>query len=254
MKSVLLIAAGLLASFAVRSQDTIYIGGEEDRKAAKIVEKTVNCPEFSRIRIEIPCDVSIRQGNKQSVKLVIDENLFSKMQIEVNDKTLGLKYDGGFAKRRYYFLSGIRKRAKIEITVKSLEKAQVSEAASLTLEPSGILALKHIKASGASSVGGATKTDNIEIEVSGASKINLSLKADALSADLSGASSIKLSGEAKRQSYRLRGASKADAAKLAGSEVTVHAEGVSRLRTGTPVKSAHLSGVSKILSADETMD
>jgi hypothetical protein len=250
MKTVLLIAAGLFSFYAVRSQDTIYIGRDDDRKEEKTVEKIVNCPEFSRIRIEIPCDVSIRRGDKQSVKFVIDENLFSKLQIEVNDKTLGLKYEGGFAKRRYYFMSGLRKRAKIYITVKSLEKAQLSEAASLTLEPGG-LALKDLKVSGASSVNGATETGNIELEVSGASKINLRLKASVLNADLSGASSITLSGEAKQQSYRLRGASKADVAKLAGKEVTVNAEGASRLRTGTPVKSANLSGASKILSADD---
>ena len=239
-----------LVGYTVRSQDTIYIDRDADKTVEKIVEKVVQCPEFSRIRIAVPCDVSVRRGDKQSVKFVVDENLFSKMQIDVNDKTLELKYDGGFAKRRYYFFTGLRKRAKVYVTVKSLEKVHVSEAASLTLEP-GKLAVNDIKVSGASSVNGATETDNIELEVSGASKINLRVKANVLNVDLSGASSVKLTGEAKRQSYRLRGASKADAAELVGKDVTVKGEGASRLITGTPVKSANLSGASKILSADD---
>jgi hypothetical protein len=227
MKNILIII-GLSACFAI-----FAFSGDDNA-----VEKTMEIPEFTQLEIKLPCEVSVRQHDKQSLRIVTDEETFSKINTNVTDGILRISIDK-------WLYSIRRNRIKVYVATKSLEKIRIASAASLTLEKN-TFALKNISLSGASSVRGETKTDALELHVSGASKSRLDIKADVLNVNLSGASSMFLSGHVAKQYINVSGASKIDASALKGGSVDIKGGGASKITVGTPISHISVSGATQV--------
>ncbi|MEC7753102.1 MULTISPECIES: head GIN domain-containing protein [unclassified Roseivirga] len=195
---------------------------------------------FNALSVSSAFEVEISVGNQESLEIEAEDRFIDDIVTEVRGGTLIIKIQDSRETRR------MRQSPKAYLTVKSLERINVSGA--VTLKTRDVL-----------------KGKKLDLELSGASVLNIEMQVEALYLEASGACVINLEGEAREQVIKTSGATVYRAYDLesvnadirvsgAGSahvyatgRLEVHASGASsvRYRGGASV-SADSSGASSI--------
>jgi len=205
------------------------------RGSKKIVKKTFNYIDFTKIDASNTFSVKLTQGKEYKVELSCNENILEFVDITQSGKTLNMKLEGSHS------FSNIS--VKVNITVPTIEK---------------------IKASGASKIKMRDfKIDHLKIDLSGASSLKGSVKiTNLLEVEASGASTIKLKGKVKNADFDISGASTLNAKDLIINEkLTIDASGASSCKItsrgtlemeSSGASSIDYYGTAKVIKSDES--
>jgi len=160
--------------------------GMDTGEASKVQDHEKNYPvkAFHSLDISIACELYLRQGDEESLRIEADRDIFNKIQVDVRDSVLYLESD----KERNYKDWDV----EVYLTVKSLKSIDVGGAVKLRTN-------------------GTIEGDKLELDISGAADLDMRIKMDKLLADFSGAVNAELEGEAKYVVMDMSGASNVEA-------------------------------------------
>jgi len=149
------------------------------RGNGNVVTKERQAPYFEGVKVSTGIDVYLSQGERESVKVMADENLHEYIVTEVKNGILHVYFDN--------------------ISIRDAEMKRVY----VTLRD-----VKSLKTSSAGDIIGETpiKCDDISLASSSAGDIKLELFAKAVDVNISSSGSINLSGEADRLTANLSSA------------------------------------------------
>jgi len=164
-----------------------------------VIIKETAVEDFNSINCDGIQDVTIKQAEKTSVKVELDEDLQNNISFTVKNETLEIN------------CKNIEKTTKfnIYVTCKDIKKIKTSGAASLKSD-------------------GIIKSEKLSLTSNGASDINLNIDVNSLEVNVSDAANIKLSGKAKSNEVSVGGAGNLKASDLETEKATINVSGVGK--------------------------
>jgi hypothetical protein len=144
-----------------------------------VVTETRPVNDFDAVSFEAFGELTIAQGEAESLTIEAEDNVLSHIRAEVRGGTLHIGFDNVFA-------INPTRPVRFKLVVKRLTRLELSGAGSVTAT--------------------GLETDQLEVSLSGAGSLKLeNLTADAVNYDLSGAGSVEASGKASRLDAHLAG-------------------------------------------------
>jgi hypothetical protein len=190
--AALIILGSLVSCVQAQFRKTVY--GNE-----KVVREERQAGSFDAIKVSTGIDVYLRQGNREEITVVADENLQEYILTEIQGNVLNV-----------YTEANIRdaKEKKVYVTMKDIRSVKACSAGDVIGESS-------------------IKTDEIEIDASSAGDIKLDLRAEKISVDISSSGDVTLSGDAERLEADLSSAGdfKASELRVKDADVSVSSAG-----------------------------
>jgi hypothetical protein len=157
-------------------------GGGAVRGSANLVTEARDLSEITSITIRYPSEITIKQGDVQSVEITADDNLLRQLSTQVRSGELVLEN----SERSWSKRVNPSESVKVTITVNDLKQIDFDSAGKVVVEQ--------------------LSTDRLELNLSGASDITLSnLALRNLTVDLSGAGSIRADGSVEELNLKLDG-------------------------------------------------
>ena len=159
---------------------------------------------FTRVGIDGPGRLLIRQGQSEGLKITTDDNILERIKTKVEDDELRISYD----RSTFTTLARIRPTDEIrfELTVKSLDAIEVDGTADVELD--------------------ALQGDRLEIQVDGLGDATLlGLDLDELDVAINGASTFDVAGRVDLQTVDIDGAATYRAASLNSREAEIEIDG-----------------------------
>ncbi len=160
-------------------------------------------PSFSKISLRISGNLYLKQGEKQSVKIVAKESTLEDIITEVKDRTLNIRFPSNFVFKKY-------DPGKIDIYV------TVPEVDGLSISGSGDILAENIN------------TRILDLAVSGSGDIKIGeLSSERISGSISGSGNVRIEkgGVADELSVSISGSGGFDAAEYEADDVTVRISG-----------------------------
>ncbi len=143
------------------------------RGSGHVISESRQAADFNAISIDFPVELTIQQGQTQSITVEAEDNLMPQLATRVSGSTLIIEDTEHSISKRV----NPTKPVRIDLTVKDLSRVDFPSAG--TLRASGL------------------KTEDLHISISGAGSVMLTdLNASSLNVDLSGAGSITADGKA----------------------------------------------------------
>jgi RNA polymerase sigma factor (sigma-70 family) len=177
---------------------------EADKKivgSGKLETKMFDVADFSAVGASAAFNLEVTRGDKYSVSVTADDNLFEVIKVEKKDAALQVSMTD---------ITEVETKnpMRVVIAMPSLKSVDMSGACNCTLK------------------GFETKGEFVA-KLSGASSISGSIKAESVKLDLSGASKVQLEGSAKNGTVRCSGASSAKLKDFNLDSANVHLSGAS---------------------------
>ncbi len=204
--------------------------------------ETRESAEFQSISIDYPADITIRQGDSESVTIEAEDNLLPQLAANVRNGTLYFEN----TERNWQDRVNPAKTVLVTITVVELNKVQFPTAGKMLIE--------------------GLQTDSLTISVSGAGDVTLTeLEAGELEFNLSGAGNINADGACERLQLSISGLGNFNGGDLKSQDAEVHISGAGSATVwaeqaldanisgagsidyyGKPEVSEHISGVGSV--------
>jgi hypothetical protein len=180
--------------------------------------------EFQAISVDYPANITIHQGDSESVSIEADDNLLPQLIVDVRNGTLYLEN----SERNWRNRVSPTKPVLVEITVVELNQVQFPTAGKMLID--------------------GLQTDSLDISVSGAGDLTLSeLDADSLEFRLSGAGSVDVDGSADRLQLRISGLGSFNGGDLRSQEAEVRISGAGSATVWVEeILDANISGAGSI--------
>ena len=180
MKKIQVMLMAMLVSAVLFAQKTINDPNAESR----------NLSGFHAIKISNAFDVYISQGNEDAVAISASKAEYKeKIITKVENGVLIIRFDDD--KKFWKGWNGDKQKLKAYISVKKLDKLDVSGACDVFFEEGISSEDLYVNLSGASDLKGKIEAKKLRFEISGASDATISGNAAELSVDASGASDFK---------------------------------------------------------------
>ena len=169
----------------------------------RVVTEDVKVSNFDQINFGTIGELTITQGDRESLTIEAESNVMSRITTSVRGGTLYIEMKSGI------WNVVPTKPIKYDLTVKELTALDLS-------------GLGNVYA-------GAIDTDRLDLAISGAGKVVIrSLTADMLEVEHTGLGQCELSGQVRRQEVVLTGASEYDAADLESKKAEVILTGLGK--------------------------
>ena len=189
----------------------------------KIESEERSLPEFHSVNLKGICNVYIKQGEEQSVKIGAEKDIIPKIATEVKDNELIISLDSFLP-----FWLVTAPTMEIHLVMKNIQGIKISGAGRVKTE-------------------GVIECENLKLINSGVGSMTLQLKAKALDTKLSGVGNIELSGNTKEHNIELSGTGKVDAFDLTTEKSNVDSHGMGECRIFVKKNlNAKASGIGKI--------
>ncbi len=199
-------------------------GGGAIRGSGNLVTELRDLSEITAISIRYPSEITIRQGEVQSVEINTDDNLLPQLSTEVHAGELVVQNNERSWSRRVNSSASV----KIIITVNDLHRIDFDSAGKVLVEQ--------------------LSTDTLQLNLSGAGEITLSnLALRVLTVDLSGAGSIHSAGNIDALNLTIDGLGSFDGASLAtqSADVSINGAGSATVRVALAL-TAEINGAGSI--------
>ena len=190
-----------------------------------IKTETRDLPDLESVFVEYPAEVTIRQGEKQSLTITADDNLLPQISTEVQDGKLIIKN----SERNWNQRVRSSEPMQIVVTVRELNEVAFSSAGKLKIE--------------------GLESDSLTVTVSGAGDVILTgIEVGQLKCTLSGAGNINADGSADKINIRISGFGSLDSSKLQAqdAEINISGAGNATLRAEQTLD-ANISGAGSIV-------
>lgn len=210
----------LLVSFAFSSCHHFFRDSVKGNGNITTENRTVGA--FNQLDIGSAIEVNLVQGESASVRVEVDSNLQPYIEVYLKGSELHVQQKNNTSISPTH-------RAKVYVTVPSLERIEVSGACKLTSE--GII----------------TSTGKLDMAISGASEADMNINAAGLSLNMDGASVANLKGDVKDLDVDASGSCDLKAFGLSAANVDVKLEGASSAQVYPTAKLiADANGASKV--------
>jgi len=188
----------------------------------RVVTEDVKVSNFDQIDFSTIGELTIPQGDRESLTIEAESNVMSRITTSVRGGTLYIEMKSGI------WSVVPTKPIKYDLTVKELTALDLSGVGSV--------------------YAGAIDTTRLNLDMSGAGQVVIrSLAAGTLEVEHSGAGKCELAGQVRRQEVRLTGAGEYDAADLESESVEVELSGVGKATVwATEALDIQLSGVGNV--------
>jgi len=171
----------ILVLMAASASAGIFNRGEKG--SGDLVETDYDLDTCTSILLECGLDIDITFGNKQSVTLIMDDNLVEYYDIDERSGTLVVDADDNPRPSR---------KARLELTLRSLDEVKIEGAGDINIEDFDDDELV-IEIEGAGDIEATGKVERLEIEVNGAGDIDTrGLKAQDANVVINGAGDVKV--------------------------------------------------------------
>ena len=188
--------------------------------SGNVIKEDRSIGTFNALEVGGAFEVYLRQGDKEAITVVTDDNLIEVITTEVRSGTLEIGLSKNIKNAT---------ELKIFITVRSLNSLDISGACSVTGKNT------------------LTATD-FSMDLSGASDVELEINCTNLEIEASGASDVKIGGEVTNFQADASGATTLNALKLNTTNAEVDASGASTVKVSVSGNlEAESSGASSIL-------
>ncbi len=191
--------------------------GERIQGSGKVIRENRDVRGFSVVNFSGSGDLSIRQGNEESLSIEADDNILPYIRSDVEGGKLTLGFRRGVSIRTSSPL-------RYTLTVKELEALDLSGAGKTHTGP--------------------MRTQDFRVHLSGSGEIRMDdLDAATLRADISGSGNMEIPGRVDHQEIRISGSGRYYARDLdsQSADVTVSGSGDCTLQVAKSL-SAHISG------------
>lgn len=179
-------------------------------KADQLQTENRNLPEFHSISLRTSCNVYIKQGNRQEVRLEGPEEALEKIITEVDDKKLTIKHedndDGFFGWAKSFFNSSGDSKVNIYITINKVEGLSVSGSGNIVGQ-------------------GPIRSEELSLKVSGSGSMELNAKTDYIKSHISGSGDLVLEGRSKNNEVAISGSGKLMAEELEAQRYNIKISG-----------------------------
>lgn len=209
MKPVIPVLLVLVAIAAAVGAAWLYVGRSFPSGKGEVVAEQRSLPSFSRIVIHGFADVTLIQGNAESVAVEAQAKHLAGVRTDVVGGTLTIANDQS---RRWWseFLGGGVRPARVTITYRQLEAIEASGAVRLRAE--------------------RLKTERLSVSASGATALKIAdLDTKELLLTGSGAIKVEAAGHATHQTISISGAGVYRAAELVSDDARVSVSGAGRV-------------------------
>jgi hypothetical protein len=189
-----------------------------------VISETRTLDDFTSISVDYPADITVHQGETQTVTIKADDNLIPQIVTRVSGSKLYIEEKNVAFNQRV----NPTKTVQIDLTVKNLTIISFPSAGTVDVE--------------------GLKTDSLELDTSGAGKITLNnLNVQNLGVDLSGAGGIEVMGTAKSLDLNISGVGSFNGQNLSVASASVDISGVgSATLWVTQELTANISGVGSV--------
>lgn len=184
IKEILLVITLLLAGTVIYADS----GEGNSSDTNQDHEKKIRISGVNGLDVSIACELYLREGDEESLRIEADRDIFNRLEVEVRDSVL-------------YIDSDERDRnfddwdVEVYLTVKTLNLIDIGGAVKLRTS-------------------GTIRTPRLELNISGAADIDMRIETEKLLADFSGAVKAELEGKARYVVMDMSGASKVEADNL----------------------------------------
>ena len=189
-----------------------------------VVTQSRTVSGFDRVAFAGLGELTMVQGNRESLVIEAESNVMGRIVTEVRDGTLHIELKGG------PFGWGVTPTRAIRytLTVRELNALDISGVGSVLAE--------------------AIETDRLELSVSGTGKLVIrALSADDLVVEHSGVGQCELAGQAREQTVSLTGAGAYDAGDLEGQDIELQVSGVGKATVwATDTLDVQISGAGSV--------
>jgi HSP20 family molecular chaperone IbpA len=232
--SALVLVVLSATSFAQNTKNVVYDANAEVRKV----------DEFKAIDVSNAITVYLSQGAETAVAVSAENGDKNKVKTEVKNGVLKIYMESDFWGK----WGGRDEKVKAYVTVKDIEKLVASGASHIRIAEKLTAAHLKVVCSGASSIKGEIKAEDIKFDLTGASSTNLTINTNKLNVDISGASSGNFSGTTGEMIIDASGASSFKGFDLAANTCIADASGASTIRVNVSKEFSkiHASGASSI--------
>jgi hypothetical protein len=177
---------------------------------ARDATETRAVPGFHSIELDGDFDVTLVQGNAESVTVRAPAAVISKVRTDVRDGTLLVSLRTERSVWDWFFGRGFSKPVRITINLRQINR--IEGAGAVTVVAEGL------------------KAEQLVLDFAGACKLRLrDLQASAVHLDGSGSIKAEVSGSVGRQSIELSGAGSYDGAGLVSDEAAVDVSGAGKV-------------------------
>ena len=193
------------------------------RGSGKVVTETRDVSDFERISLSGSGELTIIQGNEESLTVEAEDNVMSTIKTEVKGDTLYISQSSAWWRPLVP-----TKPVKFDLTMKEITGINIS--GSGTVDAASI------------------EADVFNLDVSGSAEINIdSLTAETLEVDLSGSGEFNLSGQVPTQKVDISGSGKYRAGELESEAVTLEVSGSGNATVwATETLDVEISGSGKV--------
>ena len=207
---VLLIGGAVAAIFYAGqlgwNQPPLYIGGEGvdfgsgERGSRNIVTEERDIKDVKTIKVDFPVELTIHQGEKESLTVTGDDNVLAKLSTNVKDGVLKIETDDNAHFRP-------TRAVEVEVTVKDLSALNIDSAGKVLLD--------------------GLETESLDVVINGAGSLNFNrLTLEKMDVKLNGAGSITVSGTADDLTLSMDGTGSFDGEDLHTKNATVSLDGL----------------------------
>lgn len=191
MKTIKLTIAGMilltLAFTSVKAQS---------RGNGDVTTQERQVSSFNAIKVGCAINLYISQGEKQSVKVVTDENLQSRITTKVSNGTLTMSCDN------------VKDASKMDVYVTAVNLSKIDADGASKVSSEGLLKSEvfGLYVSGAAKTNLKIETGTFNSETSGAANNTITLTAKTANTEVSGAGNLTLKGTAEQHKTEVSGA------------------------------------------------
>ena len=173
------------------------------------IEKTFDVESFSRIYLQGPYEVHLRQSNKCSLTILAKESYMEKLEVSSGGGELHIELDGKNFKKT--------KAIEVYISFKDLEKLEIEGAVDLVCE-------------------NRINTSNLKIEFEGAGNVELNVVADKIISEIAGVGNFEIEGETDYHKVEFDGIGNYEAKDLRSKYTIVESNGIGSVKVYASIK------------------
>lgn len=216
MQKIILCLSLIVAGFTVSAQNVVHDANAQVR----------NVGSFNKIRVSSAISLYLSQGKESAVAVSSeDADVTAKIKTEVDNGTLKIYVDNGLWNKWNWG----NKHLRAYVTFTDLQMLDASGACSVELTDPITVGNFKLLLSGASTMKGDIKGDDINFDLSGASTAKINISGTSLVFSESGASTFKGNVNASKTNFDINGASTSEV-DGSTSDLIVGASGASNFR------------------------
>ncbi len=212
------------------------------RGSGRVVEDVRQLSGFTTVRLKSSADVEIRQGSRESVTVITDDNIAPIIETRVVGESLEIDSNKSYSTRR-----GVR----VVVELRSLTAVYSDASGDVRLQGpiNGEALTLSLSGSGDVRVNDRITASSLTVRLRGSGDVSLDeVNTKVLDIDISGSGDFLAHGKANKQTIAIGGSGDVNAAGLEGESVSVSVSGSGDVRVwATSALRAEISGSGDIV-------